>query len=107
MALEVVRGGHHVTHGHSRAGRWPAPYDNYSEPYAVAINHIEHVKPWRVTLTTSWGTNVVFSSSTVGPALTYFRTAKPMGFNNGLKLQQWTGAEWITHANRSVTNGRG
>jgi hypothetical protein len=81
-------------------------YPTYQEPVIIEVERTTFEMIWRVTNTTSWGTNVVYKSRDEISARRFFDRYKPMGFNNGVALQQFTGSGWMTVAQRSVTNGR-
>lgn len=88
-----------------RGGVYGGWYPGYAEPYVIEVER-EPALPWRVTNTTSWGTNVVFQSASMQAALDAYKRYNPQGFNNGVHLERWTGGGWQMEASKSVTNGR-
>lgn len=77
------------------------PY--YVEPQVIEVQRSEPALPWRVTTTTSWGTNTLFQSAEMSDAMKFFKSVNltKAGFNAQLELQRWTGSGWKTEAARN------
>lgn len=74
-------------------------YSFYPQTQVIEIERSEPAFPWRVVA----GTQIVFQSSAMNDAITFFKTANQKALGGvPLALQRWAGNGWVTEATRNA-----